>query len=94
MEIVRLYARKAWIGKGVGARLMTTCINAAVQAGCDVIWLGVWERNLQAIAFYRRWGFGQVARQVFQLGDEAQQDWVMTKPLTGSRHMPGYSSCH
>jgi diamine N-acetyltransferase len=81
MEIARLYARKPWIGKGVGALLMKVCLREAAQAGCDVVWLGVWERNLQAIDFYRKWGFMEVGRQMFQLGDDAQQDWIMTMPV-------------
>lgn len=81
MEIVRIYARKEWIGKGVGARLMTVCLCEAEAAGCDAVWLGVWEHNPRAIAFYRKWGFEQVGTQTFQLGDDLQTDWVMARPL-------------
>jgi GNAT superfamily N-acetyltransferase len=79
MEIVRIYARKKWIGKGVGAQLMKACLREAEQAGCDMVWLGVWERNPRAIAFYRKWGFEQVGTQTFQLGDDLQNDWVMAR---------------
>ncbi|RIK36412.1 MAG: N-acetyltransferase [Chloroflexi bacterium] len=82
VEIVRLYARTEWIGKGVGAQLMKACFDEAVQAGCDVVWLGVWERNPRAIAFYRKWGFEHAGTQVFQLGDERQTDWLMARPLS------------
>lgn len=81
MEIVRIYARKEWIGKGVGAQLMKACLREAEEAGCDVIWLGVWERNPRAIAFYRKWGFEPVSTQTFQLGDDLQTDWVMARPV-------------
>lgn len=79
MEIVRIYARTEWIGKGVGARLMEASLREAEQAGCDVIWLGVWERNPRAIAFYRKWGFEQVGTQTFQLGEDLQNDWIMAR---------------
>jgi diamine N-acetyltransferase len=81
MEIARLYARKPWIGKGIGARLMRECLAEAEHAGCDVIWLDVWERNLRAIAFYRKWGFAEVGSQVFQLGDDPQQDLLMARAV-------------
>jgi GNAT superfamily N-acetyltransferase len=81
VEIARLYARKAWIGKGVGKRLMEACLETARKAGCDRIWLGVWEKNRQAIAFYEKWGFGKVGEKVFQLGDDPQRDWLMVKHL-------------
>lgn len=79
MEIARLYARKAWIGKGIGAQLMNACIAAARQADCDVMWLGVWERNAAAIAFYRKAGFVEVGEQVFQLGEDQQRDFLMAR---------------
>jgi diamine N-acetyltransferase len=79
MEIARLYARKPWIGQGIGARLMQECLAEAEHGGCDVIWLDVWERNLRAIAFYRKWGFAEVGSQVFQLGDDPQQDLLMAR---------------
>lgn len=79
MEIARLYARKAWIGKGIGAQLMNACLADARREGCDVIWLGVWERNTAAIAFYRKAGFVEVGEQGFQLGEDRQRDLLMAR---------------
>lgn len=81
-EIVRFYVRPAWIGRGAGAALMQACIDIAAESECEVIWLGVWERNARAIAFYRKWGFAQVGTQVFQLGADNQTDWLMARSLT------------
>ena len=82
MEIARIYARKAWIGKGIGARLMQACLSQAAQEDCDVVWLGVWELNPRAIAFYREWGFREVGTHVFQLGNDPQRDVLMARPVT------------
>ena len=81
VEVARFYARKAWIGKGVGRRLMQACLLEAEWADCDVIWLDVWERNLRAIAFYRRWGFVEVGAQGFKLGADLQQDLLMSRAV-------------
>ena len=81
MEIVRFYARKEWIGMRVGAQLMQACLREAKSAGCDIVWLDVWEQNPRAIAFYRKWGFEQVGAQVFQLGDDMQNDWLMARAI-------------
>ncbi len=81
MEIVRLYARKPWIGQGVGARLMQACLEEAEKAGCEVVWLDVWEHNPRAIAFYRKWGFEEAGTQAFKLGDELQTDLVMLRKV-------------
>jgi ribosomal protein S18 acetylase RimI-like enzyme len=45
--------------------------------GARTIWLGVWERNARAIAFYHKQGFVQAGTQRFLLGDDLQTDWVM-----------------
>ena len=81
VEIARLYSIAAWIGRGVGAALMQACLGQAARLGCDVVWLDVWERNLRAIAFYRRWEFVEVGTQAFVLGSDVQHDLLMQKRL-------------
>ena len=81
IEIVRMYSRKDWIGHGVGATLMKACFNESKKRGCDTIWLDVWEHNSRAGAFYRKWGFVEVGTQIFQLGDDLQNDLLMQRPV-------------
>jgi ribosomal protein S18 acetylase RimI-like enzyme len=78
-EIVRLYAVKQFIGAGVGAALMQRCLDHAAARGRGTIWLGVWEHNTRAIAFYIRWGFTDVGTLPFTLGHDRQTDRVMTR---------------
>ena len=47
----------------------------------DLIWLGVWEQNPRAIAFYTKWGFVEVGAQTFRLGSDLQRDLVMAREL-------------
>lgn len=81
-ELVRLYVSAAYIGQGVGAALMQECIRQATARGFQTLWLGVWEHNLRAQAFYRKWGFEQVGAHIFQLGSDAQTDFLMQRTLT------------
>lgn len=81
IEIVRIYAGQEWIGRGVGATLMQVSLNEAEKRGCDTIWLGVWEHNRRARAFYRKWGFVEVGTQIFQLGDDLQNDLLMQRSV-------------
>jgi ribosomal protein S18 acetylase RimI-like enzyme len=83
MEIVQLYSEQKMIGKGLGAALMKECLEVARQRGKDWIWLGVWEHNHRAIAFYRKWGFERFGEHVFLVGLDAQTDWWMKKKLNG-----------
>jgi ribosomal protein S18 acetylase RimI-like enzyme len=82
VEIERIYADKRVIGRGVGAALMSACLNAAQELGCETIWLGVWERNKRAILFYERWEFKTVGARQFALGPELQNDLLMARQLT------------
>lgn len=82
MELERLYALQRWIGHGVGAALMGRCLELAREGGHDCLCLGVWERNLRAQAFYRRWGFVEVCSHIFVVGTDPQTDLVMERAVT------------
>lgn len=81
IEIERLYADKPAIGHGVGSRLMQTCLDEAIVQNYTTVWLGVWENNLRAIAFYQRWGFETVGSHIFTVGADDQTDLIMKKSL-------------
>jgi ribosomal protein S18 acetylase RimI-like enzyme len=85
VEIARLYAATAAIGSGVGAALMERCLAECASRGRRTVWLGVWERNARAIAFYRRWQFVDVGTQRFQLGSDRQTDHVMARTVAVGR---------
>lgn len=80
-EIQRLYVDRPWRGKGVAQPLMASLLDAAVAGRADVAWLGVWERNPRAIAFYAKCGFAVVGEHVFVLGKDPQRDLVLARKL-------------
>ena len=80
-EIQRIYVAQDWHGKGVAQALMQACIDEAVQRGSDAVWLGVWERNPRAIAFYGKSGFVEVGDHTFTLGGDPQRDVVMVRSV-------------
>lgn len=81
VELVRLYVSREWLGRGVGEALMRACVDEAQRAGHETMWLGVWERNGRAQAFYRKWNFRAVGEHVFQLGSDPQTDILMERAL-------------
>jgi len=80
-EIQRLYVASGWHGRGVAQDLMRVCLDAMRARGSGAAWLGVWERNPRAIAFYRKSGFVEVGEHVFALGGDPQRDIVMMLTL-------------
>ena len=84
-EIQRLYVAKPWHGKGVAHGLMAACIKEMESRKSDVVWLGVWERNPRAMAFYKKFGFGEVGDHVFPLGTDPQRDIIMARPVFSRR---------
>jgi ribosomal protein S18 acetylase RimI-like enzyme len=81
IEISRIYVDNKITGRGVGQVLMNTAIRFARERKKTVIWLGVWEHNLRAIAFYKRFGFEKFGQHEFILGNDIQNDWLMKKDL-------------
>jgi ribosomal protein S18 acetylase RimI-like enzyme len=81
-EIQRLYVTKAWHGKGLAQALMSSCLEELERRGSDLVWLGVWERNPRAIAFYRKVGFVEVGEHIFPLGRDPQRDIVLVRPIS------------
>ena len=81
IELVRLYVSAAIQSSGVGGKLMDACLTEARRQGFETIWLGVWQQNTRAQAFYKRWDFSVVGEHVFQLGDDQQLDWLMERAL-------------
>ena len=81
IELVRLYVAHKWLGRGIGEQLMRACLDEARRTGHETIWLGVWERNARAQAFYRKWNFRAVGEHMFQLGSDLQRDILMERTL-------------
>jgi GNAT superfamily N-acetyltransferase len=81
IEVARIYAAQHAIGKGVGKALMEASLDLARQKAKQWIWLGVWEHNHRAIAFYEKMGFTIFDRHIFLLGQDVQYDWCMKRRI-------------
>lgn len=81
LNLARLYVDRPFLGAKVGAALMARCLEEGRARGHDVLWLGVWEHNARARAFYARWGFAEVGEMSFLLGSDLQHDFVLTLKL-------------
>ena len=76
-EIERIYILSNFQRKGFGKDVLSKAISLGKNKGFSYLWLGVWEQNENAIAFYTKKGFEIFNRHVFQLGNDPQTDLLM-----------------
>lgn len=81
LEIERIYIRPAFKGHGLGSAFIEQALTLAREAGKTKVWLGVWEHNEPAKAFYAKRGFTQFSAHHFVMGDDPQTDLLMIKRL-------------
>ncbi|WP_221563275.1 GNAT family N-acetyltransferase [Alkalihalobacillus sp. TS-13] len=81
LEIERIYIINKFQKHGLGKYLLNKAMEIATERNKKKIWLGVWEKNENAIAFYKKMGFVQTGSHSFYMGDEEQIDFIMTKTL-------------
>ncbi|MRH41418.1 GNAT family N-acetyltransferase [Aquibacillus halophilus] len=81
LEIERIYIKKNFQRHGLGKYLLNKAINIAMKGDKKNIWLGVWEKNENAISFYKKMDFVHTEAHSFYMGDEKQIDFIMVKAL-------------
>ena len=80
-ELWRFYVQRGWHGRGIAQALLARVVDEAMAGGAKTLWLGVWEHNHRARAFYGKSGFADVGEHVFLFGTDPQTDRVMARPL-------------
>ena len=81
LEVERIYVKQEFQKQGLGKRLLNHALEIAVRMRKKKMWLGVWEHNDNALAFYTKMGFVRTGSHVFRVGDDEQTDLIMTKVL-------------
>lgn len=81
LEIERIYIKKRFQKHGLGKYLLNKAMEISLERNKKKIWLGVWEKNENAIAFYMKMGFVHTGVHSFYMGDEEQMDFIMIKTL-------------
>lgn len=81
IEIERIYVKKEFQGKGLGRTLMNKAIDVAWTRKKLYIWLGVWEKNVSALQFYKSNGFYLIGKHPFLMGEEEQTDFILRKDM-------------
>lgn len=81
MELERIYVLATHQGLGIGIRLLSYVTELAKHKNAGYVWLGVWEKNTRAIAFYKKHGFKKIGSHPYFIGKDKQTDWLMKKEI-------------
>jgi diamine N-acetyltransferase len=81
IELERIYVLSEFKGQKIGQKLIERAMEIGKSLGKNYLWLGVWEQNPEAIAFYEKMGFTVYGTHVFTIGNENQTDYMMRKYL-------------
>jgi diamine N-acetyltransferase len=81
LEIERIYVLRDFQGLGLGRAMVEKALEMAVKKKKTFLWLGVWQKNENAIAFYQRMGFRKAGTHHFMMGADRQTDWIMRREL-------------
>ncbi len=81
LQVARIYVHPEKKAKGIGKVLMHEIEKFCKDNAYQYLWLGVWQKNEDAIAFYSKMGFVIFGTEEFVLGKDVQQDWLMGKAI-------------
>jgi ribosomal protein S18 acetylase RimI-like enzyme len=69
-------------GEQIGTKMLFKAIEIAFDKNKKHLWLGVWEKNTDAIRFYQKHGFLKFNTHPYYIGKDKQTDWLMRFDLS------------
>lgn len=81
MELERLYVSANFQNRKIGQKMLDAVIEMAIQRKMRYLWLGVWEKNIRAIDFYKRNHFTLSGTHPYMVGNDLQTDIIMKLSL-------------
>jgi ribosomal protein S18 acetylase RimI-like enzyme len=81
IEVQRIYVIEPMKGKGIGKALIEKCCEIGREKGYASIWLGVWDKNVEAQKFYRKIGMENVGLTDFSDGKNEFLNFVFAKEI-------------
>ena len=81
IELKRIYLLGPWQGGGNGKDLLDRVFEVTEKCGAKRLLLSVYEKNVRAIGFYERAGFGAIGETVFMVGPVPFRDLVYARNM-------------
>ena len=80
-EVERIYLLNDFQRQGLGKVLFEKAVALGKEKGYRKLWLGVWEHNTPALAFYKKLGLTVFDKHTFVLGSDSQTDLMLELDL-------------
>jgi ribosomal protein S18 acetylase RimI-like enzyme len=80
-EVERIYLLNDFQRQGLGKLLFEKAVALGKEKGYRKLWLGVWEHNSLALAFYKKLGLTVFDKHTFVLGSDSQTDLMLELDL-------------
>lgn len=80
-ELERIYVLGKYQGQKIGKSILQEVFAMALLERKDIVWLGVWQKNHDAIRFYEKHGFRKIGTHPYYIGTDKQMDWLMRYDL-------------
>lgn len=77
MELERIYVLNAFQGQQIGKQMLAKIIAIAKSEDMSFLWLGVWQKNKNAVRFYKQYHFKIFSEHPYYIGKDKQMDWLM-----------------
>ena len=77
MELERIYVLPSFQGQGFGAYMLKQVRLMATKQKKKRLWLGVWQKNTNAVRFYEKHGYEKFGTHPYFIGEDKQTDWLM-----------------
>jgi ribosomal protein S18 acetylase RimI-like enzyme len=77
IELYQFYVLAPWQGQGVAQTLMDWSLDHARSHGAKEVILSVYVDNHRAQRFYERYGFSEIGRYAFRVGETIDDDRIM-----------------
>ncbi|MDO7843869.1 GNAT family N-acetyltransferase [Sphingomonas immobilis] len=77
IELYQFYVLAPWQGQGVSQELMAWSLEHSRSHGAKEVILSVYVDNARARRFYERYGFEEIGRYAFRVGETLDDDRLM-----------------
>ncbi|QIG81669.1 GNAT family N-acetyltransferase [Stakelama tenebrarum] len=81
IELHQLYVAAEQRGGGIAPRLMDWALDRGRARGYDRMVLSVYVDNIRAQRFYARYGFAEIGRYEFRVGNQIDDDRIWARDL-------------